>query len=66
MERPQMMTPDEHGPSGNIFIVIGNALNAMEEADIGRKYRQEMKSRVTKAGSYQEALDIVQEYVDFV
>ena len=60
-----MDKPVVEGPvDGNIFAVMGAASKALRRAgqeDEGKK----MCDRVTSSGSYDEALSIILEYVDF-
>jgi hypothetical protein len=49
---------------GNIFAVMGACSDALKKA--GQRDRaNEMRSKVMNSGSYDEALTICQEYVDF-
>ena len=51
------------GEDGNIFAVMGRASGLLKEA--GQKAEtEEMISRVTSSGSYDEALRIISEYVE--
>ena len=51
------------GEDGNIFAVMGRASGLLNEA--GQKAEaEEMISRVTSSGSYDEALSIISEYVE--
>ena len=59
-EKPKM---DLIGEDGNIFAVMGRASRLLKEA--GQKAEaEEMISRVTSSGSYDEALGIISEYVE--
>lgn len=59
-EKPKM---DLIGEDGNIFAVMGRASGLLKEA--GQKAEaEEMISRVTSSGSYDEALGIISEYVE--
>ena len=49
--------------SGNIFAITGQASKALRRADRFEDV-MEMQGRVSKAQSYDEALQIVMEYVD--
>ena len=51
------------GADGNIFNVIGIAARTLRDAGM-RNAAQEMQSRVTSSGSYDEALAIICEYVE--
>ena len=50
---------------GNIFAVMGAARDAMRKAGIASEKRDELSNRVTSSGSYNEALMIIGEYVEF-
>lgn len=51
------------GQDGNIFSIIGRCRRALRK--VGQhEEATEMVNRAKKAGSYAEALGIVQEYVD--
>lgn len=51
------------GADGNIFNLIGLASKTLiENGQTGQA--TEMKNRVTKSGSYSEALEIILEYVE--
>lgn len=53
------------GPTGNIFSIMGGASKIL--STVGRKSAAEdMVNRVTKSGSYEEALAIIGEYVRLV
>jgi len=52
------------GGDGNVFAVLGSASRALKLAGQHKKVAK-MRDRVTKAGSYDEALQIMMEYVDF-
>lgn len=60
-----MDKPVVEGPvDGNIFAVMGAASKALKRAgqeDEGKK----MRDRVTSSKSYDEALSVILEYVDF-
>ena len=59
-EKPKM---NLIGEDGNIFAVMGRASGLLKEA--GQKAEaEEMISRVTSSGSYDEALGIISEYVE--
>jgi hypothetical protein len=51
------------GEDGNVFNLIGLASKALYKANKGKE-AEEMKKKVFKAGSYDEALAIMMEYVD--
>ena len=51
------------GTDGNIFMLVGKTAREMQRAG-QREEAEEMKAKVWKAGSYDEALQIIMEYVD--
>ena len=51
------------GENGNIFNLIGIARRALKEADEPEK-ANEMTERVMQAGSYDEAVRVIIEYVE--
>lgn len=51
------------GENGNIFNLMGIASRTLKKAGL-REEAEEMVDRVTKSGSYIEALAIISEYVD--
>ena len=51
------------GENGNIFNLIGIARRALKEAGEPEK-ANEMTERVMQAGSYDEALRVIMEYVE--
>ncbi len=57
MERPKIEL-DLKGPEGNIFVVLGKASQALHDLI------WEMESRVKEAYSYEDALSIINEYVE--
>lgn len=57
--KPEMQLLDH---DGNIFSIMGRASALLREAGQGDQAK-EMAGRVTSAGSYDEALRIVSEYV---
>ena len=50
------------GANGNIFNILGIASRTLKENDMADE-AQEMYSRVTFSGSYEEALGIITEYI---
>ena len=50
---------------GNIFYVMGAAANAMKKYGISKDTINEMYKRVTNCHSYEDALCVIMEYVDF-
>jgi len=61
MEKPTIQVV---GEDGNVFLVLGKASKALKRANEWEK-AEEMAKRVTDSGSYDDALTIIQEYVDF-
>ena len=51
------------GENGNIFNLMGIAARTLKRAGL-REEAEEMVDRITKSGSYLEALAIISEYVD--
>lgn len=51
------------GEDGNIFAILGRASRALKQAGMADQTK-EMFSRVTSCGSYDEALNIISEYVE--
>jgi hypothetical protein len=51
-----------NGPDGNIFAVVGKAIDIMEKA-YSEKEIKDLKNRVFNSKSYDEALSVVGEYV---
>lgn len=51
------------GEDGNIFNLIGIASRALKQAGL-KDSAKEMQNKVTRSGSYQEALAIIMEYVE--
>ena len=51
------------GEDGNIFNLIGIAARALKTAGEPEK-AEEMKQRVLKSGSYDEALRVIMEFVE--
>ena len=51
------------GKDGNVFNLIGVARLALKKAGLGKE-AAEMSQKCFKAGSYEEALSIICEYVD--
>lgn len=52
------------GQDGNIFFVLGAASKILKQKGLADQ-AVEMKNRVTSSGSYQEALSIIGEYVEY-
>jgi len=60
-----MTRPHVIGPlNGNIFAVLAAAKEALRR-NFQSAQAEEMVKRATSAGSYEEALGIILEYVDF-
>lgn len=53
------------GPSGNIFMVLGRAHDVLR-AEGKSKEADEMFNRATQQDSYDDALNVVREYVELV
>lgn len=51
------------GANGNIFNILGIASRTLNDNDMADE-AQEMFTRVTSSGSYEEALAIIMEYVE--
>lgn len=51
------------GPSGNVFQVMANAREALRRIGC-REEAEEMFERVVEAKGYEEALEIIEEYVE--
>lgn len=65
-EQTQKQKPDAPliGANGNIFNLMGIASRTLKAAGIG-KQADEMFERASASGSYEEALNIIGEYVNF-
>ncbi len=61
-EREKPMCPII-GANGNIFNILGIASRTLRNNDMADE-AQEMYSRVTSSGRYEEALAIIMEYVE--
>ena len=61
-EREKPMCPII-GANGNIFNILGIASRTLRNNDMADE-AQEMYSRVTSSGSYEEALAIMMEYIE--
>ncbi len=59
---------DFDSPDGNIFTILAHAENAMKVYSIinAKEKAAEMRERVTKSESYEDALEIIREYVDII
>lgn len=64
MEKPTI-TYDRSGPSGNIYAILGAVSQALRKQ---RRYTDFniLRDRVFEAGSYEEALRIIEETVDLL
>ena len=51
------------GANGNVYNILGIASRTLKDNDMADE-AQEMYSRVTSSGSYEEALAIIMEYVE--
>lgn len=51
------------GSDGNVFNLMGVATRSLKEAGMNKE-AEEMFDRITKSGSYEEALNIMMEYVE--
>lgn len=60
-----MITFDRNGESGNIFFIMGEAIAELKVAGRENDAKQ-LYQRVINSGSYEEALEIIAEYVDIV
>ena len=56
---------DSKGPSGNIFAIIGQAGTVLKKQRRINDYN-ELWSRVNSCESYEEALSIINEYVNLI
>lgn len=56
---------DRTAPNGNIYAIMGNASIALKQEGRSMDAKQ-MFTRVVHSGSYDEALEIIAEYVDLV
>jgi len=52
------------GQDGNIFAVLSSATKVLKQAGLQHQV-QEMQERVFNSGSYNEALSIISDYVDW-
>ena len=51
------------GANGNVYNILGIASRTLKDNDMADE-AQEMYSRVTSSGSYEEALAIIMEYIE--
>ena len=61
-EREKPMCPII-GANGNVYNILGIASRTLRNNDMADE-AQEMYSRVTSSGSYEEALAIIMEYIE--
>jgi hypothetical protein len=54
------------GQDGNIFAVLGAASNVLRKAGVKKEKIEDMRERVFNSESYNEALAIIGEYVEYV
>jgi hypothetical protein len=54
------------GLDGNIFAIVGSAIGVLPKTAEGKEQGEYMRDRVCRSHSYEEALHIVMEYVEFV
>lgn len=64
MEKPIVYFRSRH-ESGNIFFILGMVRNVMRKQRRITEYN-ELRDRVTNAGSYQEALEIIREKINLI
>ena len=62
MEKPECKLV---GEDGNIFSLMGLASRALKKAGLVEQAK-EMTSKVTKCESYEDALNVIGEYVEVV
>lgn len=56
---------DSHGESGNIYWILGKVRDALRKQRRIIDYNN-MWEQVQNSGSYEEALEVIREYVDLV
>lgn len=54
---------DLNGPDGNVFMVIGKAARVLRKAGLEEE-AEEMQERLPNCDSYEDALNMVREYVE--
>lgn len=64
-EQMERVCFDRNGPSGNIFMILGSAFDALK-SEGKHKEADEMFNRATQQDSYDDALNVVREYVELV
>lgn len=59
---------DFNSPDGNIFTILAHAENALKLYNIinAKEKASEMRKRAIKSESYEDALEIIREYVDII
>lgn len=59
---------DLDSADGNIFVILAHAANAMKAYKIidAKEKTAEMREKVRKSDSYEEALEIIRGYVDII
>ena len=59
---------DFNSPDGNIFTILAHAENALKSYNIinAKEKASEMRKRAIKSESYEDALEIIREYVDII
>lgn len=62
-QRPQRPKMELLGQDGNIFSILGRASALLKQAGM-KDQADEMFQRVTASGSYEQALNIISEYVE--
>ena len=62
-QRPQRLKMELLGQDGNIFAILGRASALLKRAGM-KDQADEMFQRVTASGSYEQALNIISEYVE--
>lgn len=62
-QRPQRPKMELLGQDGNIFAILGRASALLKRAGM-KDQADEMFQRVTASGSYEQALNIISEYVE--
>lgn len=60
-----MIAFDKNGESGNIFFILGEAIAELKVTGRENDAKQ-MYEQVVNSGSYEEALEVIAEYVDIV
>lgn len=63
--KKQVVKYDSRGPSGNIFAILGQVRNILQKQQRINDYN-ELWDRVNNSESYEDALKIINEYVNLV